>query len=203
MEGRSSPHREGGTLGADADAGADLAALYEAAGARGAGELAWALEGSRLDGEPAASALAGSARARDAYLEISRRARQAEPIARAIMAELAERSRADAEEVVGRIRADPAAPGAENVSRFLLSELSNLAAIFVTVGPQGRTPDPADEYAPVYRGVVGALQALRAEMESQQPLWDFLRGSRALARGRPPPRAAPRRPLADDKEYYF
>jgi hypothetical protein len=122
-----------------------------------------------------------------------------EPAARAALEPLCHRVRADAAAHAAEVRADPASPGLEEAHWHLLGELSLLAAAFVTSDPATRrVPDPRDRHAGAYRGVCGALAALAAVGGEAQQTWRLLREGR----GRPPPRR-PRRPPADDREYYL
>jgi hypothetical protein len=178
-----------------------LAELYEAVCARMEGGILAALEGLSA-GEVPAFLGAGE---RAAYQGIYCSAPDAEPAARAMMAPLIDRSCSDLEMVRGVIRDDPAAPHAEAACRFLLWELGWLAAVYSSAspGPDREIPDPRDEYAADYARIAVAIRELLGLMDAQQPLWRFLRESRAAARARPPRRPRPRRPMADDREYYF
>lgn len=137
------------------------------------------------------------------YLEVCRLAPDSEPAARAIMAPLVGRSCADLDVIRSAARDDPAAPGMEEACCYLLQELGWLAAVYVTTSADRRAPDPDDEYSGDYNRVCESIRGLTELMGTQRDLWRFFRESRAAARGRPPPRPHRRRPMADDREYYF
>lgn len=139
----------------------------------------------------------------DAYCAVSG---EMEPVARGAMATLVPHVARDAAAARGAMRDDPAAPGLARQYEFLLAELSSLATVFSSLDPAtGAAPDPADEHAAEYRAVCDEIRELIAASRHAEPVWELLRQSRAAhaaARGRPPPRQAPRGPLADDREYY-
>lgn len=169
-----------------------LAELFEAVSARSKEGLLECLAGG---GCPAS---AGSQ-----YPEIRLLAPDSEPAARAVMAPLVDRACADLAAVRAAARDDPAAPEIEAACHYLLRELSWLAAVYITVSADGRTPDPGDEYSAEYSRTGASIRELLELMGAQRDLWRFFRESRAASRARPPPRRRPRRPLADDREYYF
>jgi len=186
-----------------AEPAAPLSELFEAVAARAAVTLEGLIGGDhpgppgrRARGLPDLRAL------RAPYAEVCRAAPAAEPAARAMIAPLVDRASADLAAIRAAVRDDPAAPGLEAACLYLLGEMGWLATVYA--GPPGgrRAPDP-DEYSAEYARVCAGIQALLGLMGGQRDLWRFFRESRAAFRARPPPRRRPRRPMADDAEYYF
>lgn len=142
-------------------------------------------------------------RALDAYC---RAPRALEGSARGAVAALLPSVLRDAAEARREMRADPAAPGLDETYGALLSELGALAAVLAPAAPgSAGAPGSADELSAEYWEVCAEIRALMEAAASAQPVWDLVRQSRAsfaASRARPPPRAPPAAPLADDAEYY-
>lgn len=138
------------------------------------------------------------------YCQVGHRCPGLDGAARDIMQPLAPRVLRDAATARDLMRGDPATPGLEAQYYFLLSELSNLATIFVTTNPETHeTPDPRDDHAPLYESVCEEIREIMAASQLARPAWRLVRLSYAAARCRPPPRRPPRSALADNNEYYF
>jgi hypothetical protein len=135
-----------------------------------------------------------TALAMDAYCLVAQRYPDVEPIARAGMAQLAPRVRADAKATLIAIADEPA--NGEAAYLFSMSELSNLATVFVSL-------ELNDEFAGEYRDVCAVLSEMMSISPAVAGLWQAERARRVVSRAHPPPRAQPATPLADDNEYYI
>lgn len=116
-------------------------------------------------------------RAMDAYCAVAAHHPDAEPLARGAMAPLSARVRADASMVGQRLLVAPFHPAMNSICEFILTELSTLAAVFVTMEPSSRAvPDPADEYAGEYDQLRAQINELALCIARARP------GSRVVLR---------------------
>jgi hypothetical protein len=116
----------------------------------------------------------------------------------AAMVPLGGLARAAAAEAAALARNDPAAPGLEARCWAHTAELGTLITLFADPTAAPSQSATQREYA----ALCAALAALQREAHDAQSLWRFLRVSRAVARGRPPPRGRPRTPIVDNGEHY-
>jgi hypothetical protein len=140
----------------------------------------------------------------DAFCDIAAHRPADLPTARMAMAPLGRRIRDDAAEVLAAIHDDPAAPSLEQRYLASLSELNSSAAAFMSVDLESKkVPDPADEYAGEYHAICAVTEALLAAAPAARPTWRLVKSSFAAAKARPPERRRPKKPPADDREYYM
>jgi hypothetical protein len=132
--------------------------------------------------------------AMDAYCRVAQQYPDLEYIARAGMAQLAPRVRADAKVTLAAITADPV--NMETAYMFSMSELAALATVLFTL-------DLGDEHADVYRDVCVVMGEMLALSSMVSGMWQAERGRRVAARAHPPPRFQSTVPLLDDGEYYI
>jgi hypothetical protein len=128
----------------------------------------------------------------DAYVTVYRSLGDAEAAVHVTIEGVVPAVVSDARELCRDIRDDPAMPNLEAYYETSVDELSQLATLLSESEEHPR--------------ICSTIATLMDVSWSAKEVWLMLRRMKTaaiIARGRPPPRRKPKKPLADDKEYYI